>query len=154
MSAQPFYAWDTSWRDDCATILLVWPKRDGGWESKHSMVGSRYGEARGKQVSGMNLRRSASLIFPIHHTLGIGMSSFALSKKPVRSSSAGDDLFSLHTLFLPHPFLTRVVTIVQFLSRKEVSTCHKQNISFRSPSSTRVGMSISSALSRPSRHLQ
>jgi hypothetical protein len=57
MSAQLFYAWNAAWRDCCATILLVLPKRDGGWESTHSMVGSRYGEARGKQVSGMNLRQ-------------------------------------------------------------------------------------------------
>jgi hypothetical protein len=27
-----------SWRDSRATILLILPERDGGWESKHSMV--------------------------------------------------------------------------------------------------------------------
>jgi len=54
MSAQPFYVWNAAWRDYCATILLVLPKRYGEWYSKHSMVGSRYGEAHGKQVSGMD----------------------------------------------------------------------------------------------------
>jgi hypothetical protein len=58
-------------------------------------------------------------MFPIHHTPGIFMPSIALSKKQVRSTSASDDLLSLHPLFLPHRFLTRVDTIVLFfLSEK------------------------------------
>jgi len=55
MSAQPFSAWNAAWRDSCARIL----QRHGGWESTHSMVLRGYGEARGKQVSGMDLRRRA-----------------------------------------------------------------------------------------------
>jgi hypothetical protein len=57
MSAQPFCVCNTAWREYCATIFLVLPERDGEWESKHAMVRERYGEACGKQVSGMDLRR-------------------------------------------------------------------------------------------------
>ena len=39
--------------------------------------------------------------------------------KQVRSSSAGDDLLSLHPLFLPHRFLARVVTIILFFLKEE-----------------------------------
>jgi hypothetical protein len=105
MSAQPFSAWNVAWRDSCATILLIVPKRDGGWESKKQDGGKpvwRSAQQTGvRQVS----LASASLMFPIHHTRGRGMPPFVLSRKAGSRPSVQAMIRSLHPLFLPHRFL-------------------------------------------------
>src|SRR5579859_6519193 len=105
MSAQPFSACNAAWRDSCATLLLVLPKRDGGWESKQQDGGESVW--RSAQQTGIRhgSAASASLMFPIHHIRGRGMPSFVLSRKAGSRPSVQAMICSLHPLFLPHRFL-------------------------------------------------
>jgi uncharacterized damage-inducible protein DinB len=86
-------------------MLPVLQKRDGGWENKQQ-DGARevWRSARQTGVRHGSQART-SLMFPIHHIRGRWMPFLPGRAKQVRSSSAGDDLLSLHPLFLPHRFL-------------------------------------------------
>jgi hypothetical protein len=53
----------------CAMFLLVFAKEKRRVRKQASDGTQRYGEARGKQVSGLHLRR-ATLIFLIYHKVG------------------------------------------------------------------------------------
>src|SRR3989442_1415798 len=81
MSAQPFSAWNAAWRDSYATMLLVVPKRDGGWESTQQDGGKPVWRSARQTGVRHGSRTCASLIFPIHHTRGRWMPSFVLSRK-------------------------------------------------------------------------
>src|SRR2546422_1070301 len=63
MSAQPFSAWNAVWRDSYATILLVLPKRDGGWESTQEDGGKPVWRSARQTGVRHGSAASASLIF-------------------------------------------------------------------------------------------
>jgi len=103
MSAQPFCAWNAAWRDYCATILLVLPKRDGGWESKHSWwEAGMEKRAANRCQAWISGERIADFPHPPHpwHTYAVFCPVEKACSTIVQAMTC-----SLHTLFLPHRFL-------------------------------------------------